>query len=608
MVDEAGPLHDDGAGREPGQHWQMDHRLQAILVADAAGYSRLMSVDDVGTVAALEAGRGVFRAAVEEHAGRLIDTAGDSVLATFDTASNAVTAAREIQLGVATATVAAGQKLLFRIGVHLGDVLLREDGTVYGEGVNIAARLQALAEPGGVWVSDAVRAAVRPTVAAQLVDVGIHSMKNIDRPIHAFRLVNVKDQSRSDPLHAIDVRGGVPGFQGRPAIAVLPFDNLSMDPEQAYFADGIAEDILTRLAMWRWIPVIGRNSSFQFRGQTLDVAEVGRKLGARYVLLGSVRRAGDRVRITGQLNDAETRHQLWAQRFDRVLSDIFELQDEITEGIVSALEPAVGTAERGRGRDSKRHDLSAWDLFQRSLWHGGLLTREGVLQAHAYALEAAQLDPAFASPLAYAAFAKICCALFAWEPFPQSVSDSLEHASEALSRDPLEPLALSAHAAASGLNRHFAVALANARKAVELNPSFAIGRYVLSTQLLNQGHFSEAVTEAETAIRLSPADPLRPMMLLVLSSSHLMAGQLNEALQIAQLGTAESPQHPMCWRAAANACGRLRLERDGRAALERFLNMVPDYSTAVARASVPFKSEEDFERYMSGLRSLGWSG
>ncbi|MEO6745929.1 MAG: adenylate/guanylate cyclase domain-containing protein [Caldimonas sp.] len=279
---------------------EIKQRLAAILAADVAGYSRLMSLDERATVAALDAARRVFRSHVESSQGRVIDMAGDSVLAVFEMAFGAVSAALAVQaeLGTASSDVPDASRMRFRIGVHLGDVMEKADGTVYGDGVNIAARLEGLAEPGGVTVSESIRTAVKGKVSAEFEDQGEQQVKNIADPVRAYAVKAMVDMLLA--VTGIDVSQPVAGFGNRPAIAVLPFANLSGDPEQEYFADGLAADILTRLAMQRWLPVIAPNSSFAYRGRAIDVKAVGRKLGARYVLEGSVRKAGNRIRVTGR--------------------------------------------------------------------------------------------------------------------------------------------------------------------------------------------------------------------------------------------------------------------------------------------------------------------
>jgi adenylate cyclase len=602
---------------------KLERRLSAILAADAAGYSRLMAADDRATVIALDAARAVFHRQIELHEGRVIDMAGDSILAVFGTATGAVKAALEIQNEIAGASndLPEAQRMLFRIGVHLGDVIVKADGTVYGDGVNIAARLQSLAEPRGITVSDAVRSAVRSNVSARFVDQGEQMVKNIPEPVRAFQVCDQADPATGQEtagvvlplpdkpsISALSVAKPVNGFGGKPAIAVLPFENMGNDPEQAYFADGIAEDILTRLAMWRWLPVIARNSSFAYRGQHVDLKAVGAALGARYILQGSVRRSGDKIRMTGQLIDADTGHHVWAQRYDRVLTDIFELQDEITNAIVAALEPAVGAAEIVRVRRGGNHDLGAWDVYQRALWNYGQLTKESCAEACRLARIAAEQDTSFASPLALTAFVKLIAAALGWEEPQQAMREAHACVSEALQRDPLEPMALAAHAAIVVRFGNHDVALAHARKAVELNPSYAWGRYGLGFIHLLQGDQRSGVAEKQTAIRLSPNDMMKPMMLASLSACHYMAGEFQQAREIALLGIQGAPHYPMNHRSLANACGALGLLEEGKLALAKFLALAPGYNSDVARRTLPFRDDGDFRRYMHGIEQLGWKG
>ena len=291
---------------------ELKQRLAAILAADVAGYSRLMAADERATVAALDAARAVFRTQIEINQGRVIDMAGDSVLAVFETAIGAVPAALSIQqeLNASSTPVLEDRRMRFRIGVQLGDVIEKSDGTIYGDGVNIAARLEALAEPGGITISDAVHGVIHGKVSASFVDQGEQQVKNIPHPVRAFA-VQLDRTGSASVLAGFSVSAPVRGFGGRPAIAVLPLDNMSNDPEQEFFADGIAENILTRLSMWRWMPVIGRNSSFIYRGKSVDLKKVGAELGARYILEGSVRKAGNRVRLAVKFkSDSDFEHYI----------------------------------------------------------------------------------------------------------------------------------------------------------------------------------------------------------------------------------------------------------------------------------------------------------
>jgi len=369
------------------------HRLVALLAADAAGYSRLMAGDERATVAALDAARAVFRAQIEVNGGRVIDMAGDSVLAVFELATGAVSAALAIQDGLepASTDVPDDKRMRFRIGVHLGEIIEKADGTVYGDGVNIAARLEGLADPGGVTVSESVRVAVRGKVEARFDDQGEQAVKNIPEPVRAFKVRPIG----SEALPAPQVAGGrLPG--DKPSIAVLPFTNMSGDPEQDYFSDGITDDIITELARFQAINVIARNSVFVYRNKAVRVQDVKRDLGVRYVVEGSVRRAGARVRVNVQLIEAEDGKHVWAERYDRDLVDIFELQDELTRHIVAAVPSRVESAQLELLKRKAPSDMSVYDRVLRAK----LLHHRGSADDNAQALQlldqAIQLDPDYA--------------------------------------------------------------------------------------------------------------------------------------------------------------------------------------------------------------------
>ncbi len=388
---------------------ELKQRLAAILAADVAGYSRLMAADERATVTALDAARAVFRSHIESSQGRVIDMAGDSVLAVFETATGAVSAAILIQkdLNQSGEMDSGDRQMRFRIGIHLGDVIEKADGTVYGDGVNIAARLEGLAEPGGITVSESIHTAVRGKVDAGFADRGEQQVKNIPHPVRAFA-VNASASAgarRSASVADIDL-----SLPDKPSIAVPPFANMSGDPEHEYFTDGITEDIITELSRFHSLFVIARNSTFTYKGKPVDVRTVAKELGVRYVLEGSIRRAENRIRVTAQLIDALPGNHIWAEKYDRVLEDIFAVQEELTRSIVTSIAPHIEISEAARIRGTRPKNLSAYELAVRG-WAAvsaafGEADRTARDEALRLAREALALDSRSSAALRTIAFAQ----------------------------------------------------------------------------------------------------------------------------------------------------------------------------------------------------------
>jgi len=371
---------------------RVERRLTAILAADVAGYSRLMGADEEGTLAALKTlRREVADPKIKEHRGRIVNTTGDGLLGEFASVVDAVRCAVEVQREMAARNtgVQPERRIDFRIGINLGDIIIDEND-IFGDSVNIAARLEALAEPGGIYVSRVVRDQVRDKLAISFEDMGEQQVKNIARPVRAYRALIAE---RTDRPSTLSDRAAPRTLSDRPSIAVLPFNNVSGDPEQEYFVDGITEDIITALSKWRWFLVIARNSTFAYKGKSVDLKEAGRDLGVRYVLEGSMRRAGQRVRISSQLIDIATGTHLWAERYDRDLTDIFAVQDDITSRVVAAIEPALSRAESQRVIAKRPEHMGAWDYCQRGLWYVHKATRTDGTTAYGLFKQALALDP-----------------------------------------------------------------------------------------------------------------------------------------------------------------------------------------------------------------------
>jgi TolB-like protein len=368
----------------------MERRLAAILAADVVGYTRLMGADESGTLQRLKAQReDVLEPLIAAHRGRIVKLMGDGLLVEFGSIVDAVVCAVAWQEAVAEkeADRAEATRLRFRIGINLGDVIVDGDD-IYGDGVNVAARLEGLAEPAGICLSGDAFRQVRGKTEAQFEDLGEREVKNVAEPLRVYRIAGDGPTAASVPPTAETL-----ALPDKPSIAILPFTNMSGDPEQEYFADGVSEDIITALSRIRWFFVIARNSSFAYKGQATDVKQVAQELGIRYVLEGSVRKGGNRVRITAQLADGTTGNQVWARRYDRELADIFDLQDEITETIVGAIEPELGKAERERAKSKRPDNLDAWDLYQRGMSHLYRYTKVDLAEAQGLFRSAVELDP-----------------------------------------------------------------------------------------------------------------------------------------------------------------------------------------------------------------------
>src|SRR6516162_7099617 len=379
-------------------------RLAAILAADVAGYSRLMGEDEEGTLAALKAiRRELADPRIKEHRGRIVKTTGDGLLIEFASVVDAVRCAVEVQREMAerNADVPPHRRIEFRMGINLGDII-KDGRDIHGDGVNVAARLEGLAEPGGICVSRVVRDQVRDKLAFSFEDMGERQVKNIARPVRVHRILLGERSSLSEPAIGTSTKPPL-ALPDKPSIAVLPFQNMSGDPEQEYFADGMVEEITTALSRIRWLFVIARNSSFTYKGQAIDVKQVGRELGVRYVLEGSVRRAGQRLRITAQLIDAVADAHLWADRFDGSLEDVFDLQDQVAISVAGVIEPTLQAAEIRRSSHRPTHDLTAYDLYLRALALTFSWEKDAIIPALDLLERAIERDPGYGAALAQAA-------------------------------------------------------------------------------------------------------------------------------------------------------------------------------------------------------------
>lgn len=578
-------------------------RLAAILAADATGYSRLMQVDEQSTMLQLESARLVFGAEIAAHGGRVMDMVADAVFAVFDTAGGAVEAAHAIQttLNHQARVLPPEQQMRFRIGVHLGDVLEKPDGTVFGDGVNIASRLESLAEPGGIAVSDVVQGAIRGKVGLRFEDLGEQRVKNIAHPVRAYRWL----RDERDALDSVIDHAAAAALD-KPSIAVLPFQNLSSDPDQAYFADGIAEDLLTALSRYRWLMVIARNSSFSYKGRVPDVRQVGRELGVRHVVDGSVRRSGSRIRISAQLIDARSGNHVWAERFDRDMADVLQLQDEIALTIAGAIAPQLSKAEQERARRQPIEHLGAWDLYQRGLWNYWQYSKASSAEAQRLFAEAIALDPNFAAAHAFLAYSHFAGAHLAFEEPHQATLLARDGALRALAIDDKEPVAHLVLGRVLASQGDYASAMAELSIAVALNPSFSLAHYVLASVRFLSGHHALAISGFETAARLSPIGPLVWGIQTMHATTLAALGDFVAAEPLARAATRHQTATFWVYANWASILGHLGRNDEAAAALRQLHAMQPDFSEAFYDRLFERIDPSVRQRYFEGLYRAGW--
>lgn len=505
----------------------MRRRLTAILAADVVGYSRLVRADEDGAIEALKALRTeIIAPKLDQHGGRIVKLMGDGMLVEFTSVVEAVRAGIEAQLAVGerNARLPAEKQIMLRIGINLGDVVVDGDD-IYGDGVNVATRLEGLAEPGGLCIAGSVYDQVRDHKEFAFADMGERQVKNIDRPVRVWRW----SPAEAAVPWQIDARASRAPAD-KPAIAVLPFDNMSGDAAQEYFVDGITEDIITALARCRWLRVVARNSSFSYKGKSADVRTIAGELNVRYLLEGSVRRQGDRVRVTAQLVDGRHGTRLWGERYDSDVEDVFALQEEIARLIAGTIEPELSAIEGAALRDRPTRDLNAWDCYQRGLWH---LYRfaEGELEIAKDLFERAiQLDASFAQAYARLAYVHIQLGFYGrLEDRAERIKDAVAFAKTAVDLDDREPATRVSLGRALSLCGAAERGVEELRAATELDPSFAQAHFALAQVLCYLDRPEEALPEIHEALRLSPRDPHLWTFLHVRALAHYISGNLGQA-------------------------------------------------------------------------------
>jgi TolB-like protein/class 3 adenylate cyclase len=572
-------------------------RLAAILAADVAGYSRLIGRDEEGTLNRLRSIRAdVIHPNITEHRGRIVKTTGDGLLVEFSSVVDALRCATQWQKEMETrnAATTGDNRIEFRIGVHQGDIVA-EDDDIFGDGVNVAARLEALAEPGGICVSARVQEDTAGRLNFPFEDLGEQSLKNIVRPVRVYR---VRPGTAENAPQVTQTRPVLP-LPDKPSVAVLPFQNMSGDPEQEYFADGMVEEIITALSRIRWLFVIARNSSFTYKGKAVDVKQVGRELGVRYVLEGSVRKAGGRVRITSQLIDALTGAHLWADRFDGSLEDVFELQDNVAITVAGVIEPTLQVAEAARSAQRLATDATAYDLYLRALAAFFPVTREGVITALECIEQAVAIDPHYAPALAWTAVCHLRLISEGWVEQPE------EHRAKAID---LAHQALQAGESDPGVLANAALVLAQFGEDIEvmtglidraltLNPSFARGWFRSGLIRIYAGQHDLAIGHLETSMRLSPRERIGTPLQWI-GMAYFFKRQFAEAASKLLLSIQDNPGSPTPYRALVACYAHMGRLSEARATIAKLRTL----TSLLMPTNLPYRRPEDRELLLSGLR------
>jgi adenylate cyclase len=585
---------------EPVGPVRVERRLAAILAADVAGYSRLIEADEEGTLSRLRALRAeVLDPKIAGHRGRIVKTTGDGLLVEFASVVDALRCAVEAQAALAESNAPSppDRHIEFRIGINVGDIVV-EDGDIFGDGVNVAARLEGLADPGGICVSARVYEDATGRVDLAFEDMGEQALKNIARPVRAYRVVTAagteSPRASSGPL-----------LPDKPSIAVLPFANMSGDPEQEYFADGMVEEIITALSRIRWLFVIARNSTFTYKGRAVDLKQIGRELGVRYVLEGSVRKGGNRVRITAQLIDATNGAHLWADRFDGLLEDVFELQDKVAISVAGVIEPTLRQSEIERARRKRPDSLDAYDLYLRALPFAYTSMPEDADKALGFVERAIRLDPDFA----------VAHAIIAWcqeQRYLRGGLDegaraiALRHARLAIAMGGDDATALAIAGLVIGFLEpsEYEIAVSAFDRALALSNSSALALGFSAATRAWHGESAIAIEQAEQALRLSPSDPMSNVRYMAIAIAHFVAGRFEESAAAASRAIQANPRFsPPYWMRAAALANLGRID-DAKAVAQQLLKVQPPF-TISSITSAPFANREILDALGNALRRVG---
>ncbi|MFT4561331.1 MAG: adenylate cyclase [Gammaproteobacteria bacterium] len=577
-------------------------RIAAILSADVVSYSRLMGADERATLNALNSSRAVFQEHISAHDGRVVDTSGDSVLAVFGSVVEAVLCALEVQEAIALLNTPLVRErwMQFRIGVNLGDVIEQDDGTVYGDGVNIAARLENLAQPGGITVSGQVHDFIEGKIQETIEFIGEHEVKNIVRPIRVYQIGKATETENSDQVAKIkQADNEVPD---RPSIAVLPFTNMSDDADEIYFADGISEDIITELSRFQELVVMARNSTFTYKGKAVNVKTVGEELKVRYILEGSVRKGGDRVRVTAQLVEASTGHHIWAERYDRRLEDVFAVQDELTGKIVATLIGKLLDSERRRSRsDERTENLQAYELVLRGreLWFRA--NEQDNCAARKLYEQAIAVDPEYGRAYASLAWSYLSAYNEYWTDDPKAtLAKALETALTGVAVNPASHSNRLALGQVYFYSKNLDKALESLEKGIALNPNDPDGYVFLATVLSHNGAPKEALQRLDQAFGLTPN--LAQWQRSIYVVAYFNARRYDDA--IAEWEKLDDPSNYFYRWIAATFANVGRLD-EARAMAQRYLDAYPDFDLEVHLSRMPFRRPEDLVHYRDGLVKAG---
>jgi TolB-like protein/class 3 adenylate cyclase len=589
-----------------GEH--VERRLAAILAADVAGSCRLIGIDEEGTLAQLKALRKtLFDPKIADHRGRIVKNTGDGALVEFASVVDAVRCADEIQRGVAeqNTDVPQDKRIELRIGIHVGDIII-EDHEIFGDGVNIAVRLEGIAEPGGVSISDDAHRQIRGKVDIVFEDLGSQSLKNITEPMRVWRIRIGPISSPAQVTKSLTETAQPLAFPDKPSIAVLPFQNMSGDPEQEYFADGMVEEIITGLSRSKLLFVIARQSTFTYKGKAVDIKQVGRELGVRYALEGSVRKAGNRLRITGQLIDAATGAHLWADRFDSLLEDIFDLQDRVTSSVIGAISPRLERAEIARAQRKPTESLQAYDYYLRALSSFYQFTREQNIEALRLSQAANVIDPEFAAAYAIGAYSYLQRKFFGWRSDPaQERVEARRLVKRAIELGKDDPTVLArAGQVISELMGEVEEGAVLVSRAINLDPNLVVARYSRGGEHLWLGDVDAALEQFHVAVRLSPLDPLLFFAQTGIAYAHFMAGRYDDGSSWARSAVLQRPNYLNAQFILAACLAMSGRVEEARVVCARLMQLNPALRISRIKET-KYRRAEDIERLSQACRIAG---